>query len=190
MNPAKRILAVLLCAALLIGVLCACGKTAGTGTDTNTAADDSIAQQLYDAKVTAPDLTNATEITLSGSDDVTITNGGVYVLTGTLTDGTASTLTDGDSYDYGDSFSSADDEEPNACLYSKSDLTIAGGGTLTVTMGGQSTDVTLESLVYGSGGMGGGIGGRPSGDMGTPPDRNGGKGTVPDNKSASLLPPR
>lgn len=176
MKTAKRILAVLLCAALLISVLCACGKTASTGTDTNTAADDSIAQQLYDAEVTAPDLTGATEITLSGSDDVTITNGGVYVLTGTLTDGrvlvnapgadvtlvlqnaditctdssalyiykaasvlvylpdgTASTLTDGDSYDYGDSFSSADDEEPNACLYSKSDLIIAGGGTLTVT---------------------------------------------------------
>lgn len=176
MKTSKRILAVLLCAALLIGALCACGKTAGTGTDTNTAADDSIAQQLYDADVTAPDLTNATEITLSGSDDVTITDGGVYVLTGTLTDGrvlvnapgadvtlvlqnagitctdssalyiykaasvlvylpdgTASTLTDGSSYDYGDSFSSADDEEPNACLYSKSDLIIAGGGTLTVT---------------------------------------------------------
>lgn len=36
MKSAKRILAVLLCAALLIGVLCACGKTAGTGADTNT----------------------------------------------------------------------------------------------------------------------------------------------------------
>lgn len=176
MKSAKRILAVLLCAALLIGVLCACGKNAGTGADTNTNSDDSVAQQLYYADVAAPDLTNATTIALSGTDDVTITDGGVYVLTGTLTDGrvlvnapgadvtlvlqnaditctdssalyiykaanvlvylpdgTASTLTDGSSYDYGDSFSSADDEEPNACLYSKSDLVIAGGGTLTVT---------------------------------------------------------
>lgn len=176
MNPTKRILAVLLCAALLIGVLCACGKTTDAGTDTDTNTENSVAQQLYDADVTAPDLTNATEITLSGTDDVTITSGGVYVLTGTLTDGrvlvnapdadvtlilqnaditcsgssalyiykaasvlvylpdgTASTLTDGSSYDYGDSFSSAADEEPNACLYSKSDLIIAGGGTLTVT---------------------------------------------------------
>ncbi len=65
MNPAKRILAVLLCAALLISVLCACGKTAGTGADTDT-NDDSIAQQLYDADVAAPDLTNATEITSPG----------------------------------------------------------------------------------------------------------------------------
>ena len=175
MKSAKRILAVLLCAALLIGVLCACGKTTDAGTDTDT-NDDSIAQQLYDADVAAPDLTNATEITLSGADDVTITDGGVYMLTGTLTDGrvlvnapgadvtlvlrdaditctdssalyiykaanvlvylpdgTASTLTDGSSYDYGDGVSSAADEEPNACLYAKSDLIIAGCGTLTVT---------------------------------------------------------
>lgn len=175
MNPARRILAVLLCAALLISVLCACGKTTDAGTDTDT-NDDSIAQQLYDADVAAPNLTNATEITLSGTDDVTVTDGGVYVLTGTLTDGrvlvnapgadvtlvlqdaditcsdssalyiykaasvllylpdgTASTLTDGSSYNYSDSVSSAIDEEPNACLYAKSDLIIAGGGTLTVT---------------------------------------------------------
>lgn len=176
MKPAKRISAVLLGAALLLGCLCACGSTAGTGTDTDTNTENSVAQQLYDADVAAPDLTNATTITLSGTDDVTVTDGGVYVLTGTLTDGrvlvnapdadvtlvlqnaditctdssalyiykaanvlvylpdgTASTLTDGSSYDYSDSFSSADDEEPNACLYSKSDLVIAGGGTLTVT---------------------------------------------------------
>lgn len=176
MKPARRILAVLLCAALLIGSLCACTSTAGTGTEADTNTENSVAQQLYDAPVAAPDLTNASEITLSGTDDVTITSGGVYVLTGTLTDGrvlvnapgadvtlvlrdaditctdssalyiykaasvlvylpdgTASTLTDGSSYDDSDSFSSADDEEPNACLYAKSDLIIAGGGTLTVT---------------------------------------------------------
>ena len=289
MNPARRILAVLLCAALLTGVLCACGKTTDAGTDTDT-NDDSVAQQLYDAPVAAPDLTNAATITLSGTDDVTVTDGGVYVLTGTLTDGrvlvnapgadvtlvlqdaditcsdssalyiykaasvllylpdgTASTLTDGSSYNYSDSVSSAIDEEPNACLYAKSDLIITGGtviaagysgmtqnfgtdstqgsilltsrststetirvtdasgsvlaeftpakayncvivstpalkqgGTYTVTMGGESTDVTLDSLIYGSGGMGGGMGGQPGGNMGTPPDRNGGSmGTPP-----------
>ena len=55
------------------------------------------------------------------------------------------------------------------------------GGTYTVTMGGQSTDVTLESLIYGSGGMGGGMGGQPGGGMGTPPDGNNGSnmGTPP-----------
>lgn len=53
-----------------------------------------------------------------------------------LPDGTASTLTDDSSYDYSDGVSSAADEEPNACLYAKSDLIIAGGGTLTVTASG------------------------------------------------------
>lgn len=176
MNPTKRISAMLLGAALLLSSLCACTSTAGTDADTDTNTEDSVAQQLYDADVTAPDLTNAATITLSGTDDVTITSGGVYVLTGTLTDGrvlvnapdadvtlvlqdaditcsdssalyiykaasvlvylpdgTASTLTDGSSYNYSDSVSSAIDEEPNACLYAKSDLIIAGGGTLTVT---------------------------------------------------------
>ncbi len=41
------------------------------------------------------------------------------------------------------------------------------GSTCTVTMGGQSTNVTLESLIYGTGGS----------SMGTPPD--GGKGGRP-----------
>lgn len=186
MKPARRILAVLLCAALLIGVLCACGKTTDTGTDTN---DDSVAQQLYDTPVAAPDLTNAMTITLSGTDAVTVSNGGVYVLTGTLTDGrvlvnapdadvtlvlqnaditcsdssalyiykaasvllylpdgTASTLTDGSSYDYSDGVSSAADEEPNACLYAKSDLIIAGGGTLTVT-GNAGNGITGKDIL-------------------------------------------
>ena len=170
------VFSVLLGAALLLGNLCACTSTAGTDADTDTNTENSVAQQLYDTPVAAPDLTNAATITLSGTDDVTVSDGGVYVLTGTLTDGrvlvnapdadvtlvlqdaditcsdssalyiykaasvlvylpdgTASTLTDGSSYDYGDGVSSAAGEEPNACLYSKSDLIIAGGGTLTVT---------------------------------------------------------
>ena len=49
-----------------------------------------------------------------------------------LSEGTTNTLTDGSEYTYSDSYSSAVDEEPNACLYSKSDLVIAGSGALTV----------------------------------------------------------
>lgn len=61
------------------------------------------------------------------------------------------------------------------------------GSTCTVTMGGQSTNVTLESLIYGSGGMGGGMGGQPGGGMGTPPDGNNGgsMGTPPDGGKGS-----
>lgn len=44
------------------------------------------------------------------------------------------------------------------------------GSTCTVTMGGQSTNVTLERLIYGSGGMGTPPDGNNGGNMGTPPD--------------------
>ena len=49
-----------------------------------------------------------------------------------LTEGTTNTLSDGSVYTFEDSFSSAAEEEPNACLYSKSDLAITGSGQLTV----------------------------------------------------------
>lgn len=47
-------------------------------------------------------------------------------------EGTENTLTDAEKYSYSDEFSSAEDEEPNACVYSKSDLIITGEGKLTV----------------------------------------------------------
>lgn len=136
----------------------------------------------------APAEDGATQITLSGSSAavsgsgadvsggvVTVTEGGTYVLTGSLTEGrvlvnapketvtlvlsgaeitcsygsplyiykagsvkvyltegTENVLTDGAEYTFADECSSAEDEEPNACLYSKADLTIAGPGSLTV----------------------------------------------------------
>lgn len=47
----------------------------------------------------------------------------------TLADGTQNTLTDGASYTFPD----AETDEPSAAVFSKNDLTINGGGTLTVT---------------------------------------------------------
>ena len=49
-----------------------------------------------------------------------------------LVAGMENTLTDGADYTFADNLSSAADEEPNACLYSKDDLVIEGAGTLTV----------------------------------------------------------
>lgn len=63
-----------------------------------------------------------------------------------LPDGTASTLTDDSSYDYSDGVSSAAAEEPNACLYAKSDLIIAGGGTLTVTGNAATASPAKDTL--------------------------------------------
>lgn len=61
----------------------------------------------------------------------------IYVFKSSLTtiylaDKTENSLTDKADYTFNDSFSLAEEEEPNACLYSKSDLIIAGGGQLTV----------------------------------------------------------
>jgi hypothetical protein len=47
----------------------------------------------------------------------------------TLADGTQNSVTDGAAYTYDD----AEAEEPNAAIFSKDDLTINGGGSLTVT---------------------------------------------------------
>lgn len=190
------ILSIIISAALLAGCLSACGESGtaigGSSSDENTAATvtggDAATTPDTTADVEAPDVSGATTIALSGQSAavtgtgaevtdgmVTITAGGTYVVTGTMTEGrilvnapkeevtlvlqdaaitcstgsplyvykskattlylpegTASTLTDGTDYTFSDSYSSAEEEEPNACLYSKSDLVIAGSGSLTV----------------------------------------------------------
>ena len=50
-----------------------------------------------------------------------------------LQKGTENLLSDGKTYSFSDELSSKDDDEPNACIYSKSDLLIAGEGSLSVT---------------------------------------------------------
>lgn len=196
MKRKYRILSIIISAALLAGCLSACGEsgtaTGGSSSDENTAATvtggDAATTPDTTADVEAPDVSGATTITLSGQSAavtgtgaevtdgvVTITAGGTYVVTGTMTEGrilvnapkeevtlvlqdvsitcstgsplyvykskattlylpegTASTLTDGTDNTFSDSYSSAEEEEPNACLYSKSDLVIAGSGSLTV----------------------------------------------------------
>lgn len=49
-----------------------------------------------------------------------------------LMEDTENSLTDGTAYTFEDRYSSAADEEPNACLYSKSDLVIQGAGALSI----------------------------------------------------------
>lgn len=191
MKRTKRLLSLLLCALLIVSTLCACRNntddSGGTTDSTQTSSNEAV-QAVLSQSVAEPDLTNATKITLSdtninisgsGAEEkdgtVTITEGGTYVFSGSLSNGrivvnapdkevtvvlngaditcsyssplyvyksssatvyllkdTENKLTDGESYTYSDSYSSSEDEEPNACLYSKSDLIIAGVGSLTV----------------------------------------------------------
>ncbi|WAI01764.1 carbohydrate-binding domain-containing protein [Methanogenium organophilum] len=73
-------------------------------------------------------------IVLNGADISCSTSAPIYVLNAektviTLADGTKNSVTDGSSYILED----AESDEPNAAIFSKDDLTINGGGTLTVT---------------------------------------------------------
>lgn len=204
----KRIFAVLLALALALSLM-ACGTSGGstnTNTNTNTSTDaegtTAPTASLLATTVEAPDLTDATVILLGGDTvqitgsgaaeedgTVTITDGGVYVIKGTLDDGrvvvnasgedvtlalenadltcsdssplyiykaasvllwlpegSTSTLTDGGSYVFDDDWSSAEEDEPNACLYSKADLIVAGMGGLTVN-GNYSNGVTSKDAL-------------------------------------------
>lgn len=136
----------------------------------------------------APDMTNAVSVEFSDSgvkssgsavtcseSDAVITGGGVYVITGSSSDGSVTVnapdsevwlvlknaditckdssplyvykskktyvyldsdsvnkLSDSGEYSYASEFSSQTDEEPNACVYSKSDMLIYGAGSLEV----------------------------------------------------------
>ena len=202
----KKICAILLALTLALSLV-ACGTSGSTDTnDTNinTDGDPGSAAQTASllTSVEAPDLTDAAVILLGGDavqitgsgaaeegGTVTVTEGGVYVIKGTLDEGrvvvnapgedvtlalenaditcatgsplyiykassvllwlpegSASTLADGGSYTFDDALSSAEDDEPNACLYSKADLVIAGTGGLTVN-GNYNNGVTSKDTL-------------------------------------------
>ena len=108
MKRKYRILSIIISAALLAGCLSACGEsgtaTGGSSSDENTAATvtggDAATTPDTTADMEAPDVSGATTITLSGQSAtstgtgaevtdgmVTITAGGTYVVTGTMTEG-------------------------------------------------------------------------------------------------------
>lgn len=64
----------------------------------------------------------------------------------TLTLNGESIVTDGESYSFDSSITSKDDDEPNACVYSKSDLVINGNGKLTVS-GNYSNGITSKDTL-------------------------------------------
>ena len=64
-----------------------------------------------------------------------------------LKDGTESFLSDGSNYVFPD----ADEDEPNATLFSKDDLSIYGNGTLTITANYNDGITSKDGLIIGSG---------------------------------------
>lgn len=76
-------------------------------------------------------------LVLNGADITCSYGSPIYIYKSSTTtlhlmEGTENTLADGAAYTFADEYSSEADEEPNACLYSKSDLVIQGAGTLMV----------------------------------------------------------
>ena len=192
----NRIIPLIMCAAFLISVLGGCTKTksensSGSSATVNIDADslETLANEFLNSDTAEPDFENATEILLSETSakvsgngaaangtDITISDGGTYIVSGTLSDGgivvnapkeevilvldnaditnkdgsaiyiyksskttvyakdgTSNSLKDGEGYSFDGNFSSAEDEEPNACIYSKSDLVVSGGGIINIT---------------------------------------------------------
>jgi hypothetical protein len=97
--------------------------SAGTYWITGTLNDGQIVVDTADAGVVTLVL-NGVNITSADNAAINIVNAAGVVLT--LADGTQNYLTDGTIYDLGDA------DEPDAALFSKSDLTINGTGSLSI----------------------------------------------------------
>jgi hypothetical protein len=110
-------------------------EVAGTVVTITQAGTYSISGALDDGQIRVnSDDAGAVILVLNGVEITNMTSAPVYVVnaesvTITLADGTQNTLTDGATYVY----ASADEDEPNAALFSNDDLTIDGTGSLTVT---------------------------------------------------------
>lgn len=171
MNGTKTMLACCLGTALLMGILGGCGTTQNAAAETTAAVTESgTSITLADGASTV----RGSGATIDGNV-LTVTAGGTYRLTGSLSDGrivvnapgeavtlildgvsvtcaddsplylykaesvtleladgSENTLTDGETYRFSGALDSAEDKEPDACLYARCDLTISGTGSLTV----------------------------------------------------------
>jgi hypothetical protein len=99
--------------------------SAGTYSISGTLDDGQIIVDTVDEEIVRLVL-NGAEIACSTSAPIHVINAEKVVIT--LADSTENYITDGDSYTFEDSES----DEPNAAIFSKSDLTINGNGSLTV----------------------------------------------------------
>ena len=115
------------------------GAAAEGGIVTITAAGIyAVSGSLEDGRILVNAPKEEVTVALNGADITCSYGSPLYIYkAGTATvylmEGTENTLTDGTVYTFDDEYSSATDEEPNACLYSKADLVIEGAGALTVT---------------------------------------------------------
>lgn len=115
------------------------GAAAEGGVVTITAAGVyAVSGSLEDGRIIVDAPKEDVTVVLNGADIACSYGSPLYIYkAGTATvhlmEGTENALTDGAVYTFDDRYSSAADGGPNACLYSKADLVIEGGGSLTVT---------------------------------------------------------
>ncbi len=88
---------------------------------------------------------NGVDITCSNSSPIYVKSASKVIIA--VLEGTSNKLTDGSSYDYDDE----EDEEPNAAVFSKSDLTVFGEGGLTVDANFNDGITSKDGLIIASG---------------------------------------
>ncbi len=88
---------------------------------------------------------NGADITCSNSAPVYIDNADKTIVV--LSDNTENSLTDGSSYEY----DSSDEDEPNATLFSKDNMSIYGGGALTIDANYNDGITSKDGLIIASG---------------------------------------
>lgn len=118
--------------------------TAGTYTLSGTLSDGQIIVNTED-EATVKLVLNGVDIHSSSSAPLYIANAAETVIV--LADNSVNTISDSDSY----VFTSADEDEPNAALFSKGDLTIYGSGSLTVTGNYNDGIASKDGLIIASG---------------------------------------
>ena len=100
----------------------------GTYSVSGELTDGGIIVDADDENITL--ILSGAEITSQYSSAINIVKAGSVILS--VKDGTENTMSDASKYSFDNDFSDEAEEEPNACIFSKSDLTITGGGKLTV----------------------------------------------------------
>lgn len=98
------------------------------------------------------DSEDVVRLILSGAHITSSTSAAINVIDAekvvvVLEDGTQNTLTDAETYVYDD----PDEDEPNAALFSKADMTIAGSGELTVTGNANDGIASKDGLIIAGG---------------------------------------
>lgn len=118
--------------------------SAGTYSLSGTLANGQIVVDTQDEETVRIILNNA-EISSASSAPIYIRNAEKVVII--LADGTENKLSDASSYVY----ENADEDEPNAALFSKSDLTIYGSGSLNITGNYNDGISSKDGLIIDSG---------------------------------------